>query len=128
MRFRFFNSNWNMVRACKPGEDPIAFYNEIVSLPLPFGEGVVVKAAGDPAGGTWFKVKQVDFADLELVEVLPGYGQVQRFGRATGLFGIRKTGHSERSVHSQSRMRGVNGSGLTERTWSEPLSRFECKR
>jgi hypothetical protein len=72
---RFFNSNWNMVRACKPGEDPIAFYNEIVSLPLPFGEGVVVKAAGDPAGGTWFKVKQVDFADLELVEVLPGTGK-----------------------------------------------------
>jgi hypothetical protein len=72
---RFFNSNWNMVRACKRGEDPIAFYNEIVSLPLPFGEGVVVKAAGDPAGGTWFKVKQVDFADLELVEVLPGTGK-----------------------------------------------------
>jgi ATP-dependent DNA ligase len=64
-----------MVRACKRGEDPIAFYNEIVSLPLPFGEGVVVKAAGDPTGGTWFKVKQVDFADLELVEVLPGTGK-----------------------------------------------------
>src|ERR1035438_2597067 len=44
------------------------------------------------------------------------------------LFGIQKTEHSERSVHSQSRMRGVNGSGLTERTWSEPSSRFECKR
>jgi hypothetical protein len=49
--------------------------NKIVSLPLPFGEGVVIKSAGDPAGGTWFKVKQVDFADLELVEVLPGTGK-----------------------------------------------------
>ena len=74
---RFFNSNWNMVRAAKPGEDPIAFYNSIVALPLPFGEGVVCKLSDQPAGMAWLKVKQVDFADLELIEVLEGRGKYQ---------------------------------------------------
>lgn len=72
---RQFNSNWNMIQKAKPGENPVAFYNRIALLPLPYGEGVVVKDATAPAGETWFKVKQVDFADLELIEVLPGSGK-----------------------------------------------------
>jgi hypothetical protein len=72
---RFYNRNWDMVQKMDAGDDPVAFYNSIVRLPLPFGEGVVIKDAGDPTGETWFKVKQVDFADLVLVEVLPGSGK-----------------------------------------------------
>jgi len=123
---RFFNSTGTWSAPASPGRIQLLSTTRLF-LFATFWRRCCRQSSRDPAGGTWFKVKQVDFADLELVEVLPGTG---KYSDSVGdwLFGIQKTEHSERSVHSQSRMRGVNGSGLTERTWSELSSRFECKR
>ena len=72
---RLFNRNWHSVPICKPGEDPIEFYRQVISRPLPWGEGVVIKDANAPAGGVWFKVKQTDFTDLIVEEIQEGKGK-----------------------------------------------------
>jgi hypothetical protein len=40
----------------------------------PYSEGVVVKDNNDLTGAAWYKVKQSDLADFEMVQVLPGNG------------------------------------------------------
>jgi hypothetical protein len=72
---RQYNPFYNIVERCKPGEDPVKFYDRITRLSLPFGEGVVLKKADDPAGSTWFKVKKTDFEDLFVDDILPGSGK-----------------------------------------------------
>lgn len=72
---RQYNKHYNIVERCMPGEDPAAFYERITSLPLPFGEGIVLKRSTDAAGETWFKVKKTDFEDLQVMEILPGTGK-----------------------------------------------------
>lgn len=72
---REYNKHYHVVERSKPGEDPVEFYSRITSMPLPFGEGVVLKRADAPAGGTWFKVKKTDFEDLLVEDILPGSGK-----------------------------------------------------
>jgi hypothetical protein len=75
-----FNKYWGIVP--KSTGDPHAFYQQVIQKPLPFGEGVVCKKAGEGQGDTWFKVKQVDFVDLEVIDILEGEGKyAQSVGR-----------------------------------------------
>jgi hypothetical protein len=72
---RLYNRHWHVVRAMRPGDDPREFYQSIVRRPLPWGEGVVIKRASDPAGCGWFKVKDVDFVDYPVVDFVQGDGK-----------------------------------------------------
>lgn len=84
---RLFNKHWNIVSKRPPGQDPRDFYAEVISHPLPFGEGIVVKRADEAHGeGTWFKLKQNDFEDMEVVDILPGSG---KYGDTVGKFVVR---------------------------------------
>lgn len=55
---------------------PAVFYDRVVSdrRGLPYSEGVVVKDNSDLTGAAWYKVKESDLADFELVQVSPGKG------------------------------------------------------
>ena len=66
---RFYNKNWDIVNTCKPNQNPIDFYYKIITYGLPWGEGVVIKSNSSLIGDRWFKVKDFDYLDLE---ILPG--------------------------------------------------------
>jgi hypothetical protein len=84
-RIRLFNKHWHFVARAKG--DPNEFYQEITQHPLPWGEGVVIKAANAPFGeGAWFKVKQTDFHDFEIVEIQEGQG---KYHGSVGRFLVR---------------------------------------
>jgi hypothetical protein len=69
--------------------DPAVFYDRVVSdrRGLPYSEGIVVEDNNDPTGAGWFKVKQSDLADFELVQVLPGAGG--KFTTSAGALVVR---------------------------------------
>ena len=72
---RRYNPNWRVVDQYT-GTDPVGFYNSVINDPrgLPYAEGVVVKRATDPAGEVWFKVKNRDFEDFVVIDILPSKG------------------------------------------------------
>lgn len=72
---RMFNRNWNIVEQCPDHVSVRDFYERILSRPLPFGEGVVIKKKDDPRGSQWLKVKREDTFDLELVDIVEGNGK-----------------------------------------------------
>jgi len=111
---------------CKPGEDPIAFYNELFLFRY-FGKGVVVKADGDPLAERG-QVKGLTSLTWKLVEVLPGTGKVSDSSGRTGVRRSGKRSTRERSVHSQSRMRGVNGSGTHRENVVGAVVRFDVQK
>jgi hypothetical protein len=104
---RLVNKNWDIVPKDSKG-DPYGFYQEVVSRPLPYGEGIVAKKVGEADGeGTWFKVKQTDFADFEIVEVLEGRG---KYAGSAGKLVVRLPRTSERRLESTGRLAGRLGS------------------
>jgi ATP-dependent DNA ligase len=72
---RQYSRNWSAVERYT-GDDPVGFYNSVINDPrgLPYAEGVVVKPASDPSGELWFKVKNRDFEDYIVLEILPSKG------------------------------------------------------
>jgi len=72
---RQYNRNWSAVERYT-GDDPVGFYNSVINDPrgLPYAEGVVVKPASDPSGELWFKVKNRDFEDFVVLDILPSKG------------------------------------------------------
>lgn len=65
------NPNWNAIPRFQPGAwDEERFAREVETMPLPYGEGLVVKG---PDG--WYKFKRSDEFDLPIEEVLPGSGK-----------------------------------------------------
>jgi hypothetical protein len=68
---RHYNPNWKTVERYH-GSDPVAFYNRVINDPrgLPYSEGVVVKRSTDPIGEVWFKVKNRDFEDFIVRDIL----------------------------------------------------------
>lgn len=50
------------------------FYDRVISSPLPWGEGIVIKPA-DNSIQNWDKIKMTGFGYFELVNVLPGNGK-----------------------------------------------------
>jgi hypothetical protein len=90
---RRFNKNWHVVLR-KPDWLPAKeFYEGVVSYDLPFGEGIVIKDAHQAHGeGTWFKIKQTDFEDFEVVGILPGKG---KYADSVGKFEVRLPGGTE---------------------------------
>lgn len=64
---RLYNKNWNIVDICKPNQSPLDFYNKIIAQGLPWGEGVVIKSNSGIIGERWFKVKDFDYLDLEIL-------------------------------------------------------------
>lgn len=83
---RLFNSNWHDVPTCDPFGDPIKFYQTVIALGLPLGEGVVIKDAYAPMGTKWWKVKPTDHVDLEILEVQAGSG---KYANSTGRMVVR---------------------------------------
>jgi ATP-dependent DNA ligase len=71
---RPYSDHIHLAEEMPTGMDPVVFYDRVVSdhRGLPYSEGVVVKDNRDPSGGAWYKVKQSDLADYELVRVIPG--------------------------------------------------------
>ena len=65
------NPRWHVIPRFQPGGwNEERFVRDVESLPLPYGEGLVVKG---PDG--WFKIKRSDEYDLILKDVLPGTGK-----------------------------------------------------
>ena len=54
---------------------------------LPQSEGAVVKDNNDSTGGAWYNVQQLDLADFELVQVVPGNGG--KFATSAAAIGVR---------------------------------------
>jgi hypothetical protein len=91
---RLFNKHWNIVPKCQPDQDPREFYAQVVAHPLPFGEGIVVKRSTEAHGaGTWLKLKQTDFEDLEVVDILEGNG---KYAHSAGKLVVRVPGSDVR--------------------------------
>jgi len=104
MRSGSSNSNWNMVRACKPGEIQLLSTTRLF-LFATFGEGVVSKQPESPANVVQGQ-KQVTSLTW-MVEVLPVRARTAiSVGDWCSESGNGALG--EVRFHSQSRMRGVN--------------------
>lgn len=71
---RPFNRHWHAVEACPKFVKPKVFYDYVVSSPLPFGEGVIVKGRGGQPDA-WIKVKRFDLVDLEVAGFVEGSGK-----------------------------------------------------
>jgi hypothetical protein len=86
---RPYSDHIHLAEEMPAGMDPAVFYDRVVSdrRGLPYSEGVVVKDNRDPSGGVWFKVKQSDLADFELVQVLPG--KSGKFATSAGAIEVR---------------------------------------
>jgi hypothetical protein len=86
---RPYSDHIHLAEEMPAGGDPVVFYDRVVSdqRGLPYSEGVVAKDNGDPSGGAWYKVKQSDLADFELVQVLPGNGG--KFTTSAGALVVR---------------------------------------
>jgi hypothetical protein len=72
---RRFNQNWKTVDHYK-GNDPVGFYHDVIGddRGLPYSEGIVVKSASGVSGEPWFKIKNRDFEDFVVLDILPSKG------------------------------------------------------
>jgi hypothetical protein len=104
---RRFNKHWDVVPISKG--DPHAFYQEVIQAPLPYGEGVVIKKADQGQDqGPWYKVKQTDFVDLEILEIQEGQGKYQE---SVGRFIVRASdpGQGRSLLRSERRVQPGTG-------------------
>lgn len=70
---RRVNKAYDIVEKAE-GETPLAFYTRVISDPLPYGEGVVIKPV-DLSAQKWDKMKMTGFGYFKLHEILPGEGK-----------------------------------------------------
>jgi ATP-dependent DNA ligase len=91
-----FNKNWHVAEKCPEGLTALEFYEMVISDPrgLPWSEGVVVKDATETRGSVWFKVKNRELEDFEILELrssAPG----TKYEKSAALMTVRDpvTGH-----------------------------------
>lgn len=77
---RQVNKFWDIVEEMGPNESPKEFYARVISDPLPWGEGVVIKPR-QQALQRWDKLKVTGFNYFKLHEILEGEG---KYGRSVG--------------------------------------------
>lgn len=73
---RRVNPNWHIVEKLEGHETPKEFYDRVTRDPLPWGEGVVIKAR-DGMEQKWDKMKMVGFGYFKLHDILPGEGKYE---------------------------------------------------
>lgn len=89
---RTVNKYWHTVEKMGLGESPLSFYNRVITDPLPFGEGVVVKPI-DSIAQKWDKLKVTGFGYFKLVDILPGEG---KYAKSVGRFIVENPANGAR--------------------------------
>ena len=71
---RLTNKAYHLVEAAPLGGSATDFYHHVISDPLPFGEGIVIKSL-DGVEQKWDKMKMTGFGYFKLHDILPGEGK-----------------------------------------------------
>ena len=102
---RLFNKNWQAVEKLRDNRPVTPYYNRVINdrRGLPFSEGIVIKAKSGIMEDSWYKMKDHDLIDMEILEFMPGkggkyadsLGAIRAKDLQTGNVAIVGTGYSD---------------------------------